>query len=169
MALDQNGTVSERHAEARADGDKITAGQLAAAMRKRGLTVTAAELKPLSREWHHAGWTPRGGMGRCYFFPASYATDDEAQQRLMAIIATDRAEAARTRYGFAIVWRVDRAGPYGRKRYVATIGVREFAPGKKMGKYEEITEQLYRRLLPHAGADLEPFEPADHAADRLAS
>ena len=86
MALSETGTTSERHAAARADASKITAGELAAAMRKRGLAVKAAELKEHASEWHHAGWRPTGGMGRCYFFPGHYASDIAAQARLMGLV-----------------------------------------------------------------------------------
>jgi hypothetical protein len=36
-----------------------------------------------------------------------------------------------------------------------------------MGKYAEISEELYGRLLPHNGADLEAYETAEEAAERL--
>jgi hypothetical protein len=161
MALSTSGTVSQRHEAARQDESKITAGQLAAAMRRRGYQVKAAELAEHAPEWHHAGWNPRGGMGKCYFFPASAATDEAEQARLMAEVEVRRAERARPRFGFKAGFV--KSG----RRWQPIIDVREFAAGKKMGKYEEITEDLYRRLLPHDGADLTPYESAQHAAERL--
>jgi hypothetical protein len=80
MGLADSGTVSERQAAAQADDRKITAGELAAKMRRAGLNVTAKELKPLALEWHHSGWIPGrkydgSRMGRTYFFPVDTDID----------------------------------------------------------------------------------------------
>ena len=94
MGLSTSGTVSERHAAARQDASKVTAGQLAARMRRAGMPVTAAELRRWAPEWHHSGWIPgpaRGGsrMGRTYFFPID--TDIE---KLYANVLAERARKA---------------------------------------------------------------------------
>jgi hypothetical protein len=105
-------------------------------------------------------------MGKCYFFPASDATDEAAQARLMTQVKARRAEQAGPRYGFRTGFRPQR-GAGGRKKWQPVVDVREIAGGEKMGKYAEIPKDLYRQLLPHNGADLLAFETAEAAAERL--
>lgn len=120
MGLAGCGTVSERHAEARHDANKLTAGELAEKMRKAGLDVSAAELKPLAPEWHHSGWIPGprrfGGskMGRTYFFPADvdinviYADVLAARDRQI----TEKAEADVTVHYESILRSTKKASLY---------------------------------------------------------
>lgn len=165
--LADNGTVSERHAAARNDESKLTAGELARLMRRAGMQVTARELQPLATEWHHAGWKPGGGMGRCYFFAAADATPD-GMSRLFARVVAARAAAAQPRYGWRVGFRADYSGPYGRKRYQPIAELREFAPGQRMpDKFEPISREEYGALLPHNGADLLPFESRAAFARRM--
>lgn len=158
MALAESGTVSERHAAARKSEKKLTAGEMAAAMRKAGYEVTAADLKPFAPEWHHAGFRPGGkGMGRCFFFPVEDATP-AGMERLADRVAKAKAAASLTRYGWVVAFRRER-GAYGRTRWQPIAEVREFAPGQKLPeKYTEITPEEYAALAPHNGAELEPHE-----------
>lgn len=81
MALHVSGTVSERHHEARFCSTKVTAGEMAAMLRKLKIKTTAKELVDLyyrltgiRAEWHHSGWFGSGRnrrMGRTYFFHES--------------------------------------------------------------------------------------------------
>lgn len=167
--LADNGTVSERHAAARADDSKLTAGELATAMRRAGMRVTARELQPFATEWHHAGWNPKGGMGRCYFFAAADATPD-GMARLFGRVESARAAAAQPRFGWRVSFRKDYSGPYGRKRHQPIAELREFAPGERVpDKYELISSEEYVALLPHNGADLLPFESRAAFARRMAA
>lgn len=166
--LADNGTVSERHAAARADESKLTAGQLATAMRRAGMKVTARELQPLATEWHHAGWKTGGGMGRCYFFSVDDATPD-GMARLFDRVESARAAAAQPRYGWRVAFRADYSGPYGRKRHQPVAELREFGPGERVpDKYELISPDEYAALLPHNGTDLLPFESRAAFARRMA-
>lgn len=158
MGLSEKGTTSERHEAARSDSSKITAGELAKAMRKAGMQVTATDLKPLATEWHHAGWTPRGGMGKCYFFRA----DDARPARMQALyeqVQEQREKAAQPRYGYCTRFEARYDGPYGRKRYQPILAVDEFAPGEKIGgKYTQITKEEYDLLESLDGLELEPYQ-----------
>lgn len=165
MALDQSGTVSERHAAARSDSSKMTAGQLATRMRRAGYQVTARELARHATEWHHAGWNPRGGMGKCYFFRDADA-EPSRMADLFARVERDRAETAAAeqarlednasvRYG----WRVGfvHAGRKGKWQPVAQV--REFAVGVDFGRdYTRISAEEYAALLPFQGRSLERHE-----------
>ena len=73
LAYEQTGKyVSERHADASAEG-KLTSGKIAGMLSKKfGEKITAKEVKPFAGEWHHSGFYQgnRGStMGRTYFFP----------------------------------------------------------------------------------------------------
>jgi hypothetical protein len=127
-------------------------------MRKAGYPVTAADLKPLAAEWHHAGFRPGGkGMGRCYFFSVEDATP-ASMARLADRVAAAKAAASVTRYGWAVAFRRDR-GAYGRTIWQPIAEVREIAPGHKVPeKYTEITAQEYAKLIHHNGVKLEPHE-----------
>lgn len=168
MGLAESGTVSERHAAARADDAKLTAGELAKKMKKAGYSVSAKELAEHATEWHHAGWLPGGkGMGKCYFFRA-YDAEPASMARLMERVIEARAEAAKPRYGWKVGFKEER-GAYGRKRFRPVAEVREFAPGEKVGdKYTLISAEDYATLKPFEGRDLEPYESLGKFMQRIA-
>jgi len=59
--------ISRRCEEAYEEG-LLTAGQVAQKLRKEfSFLVSARELRPFAKEWHHAGYF-RGNMGRVWFF-----------------------------------------------------------------------------------------------------
>ncbi len=72
------------------EAGKLTAGQVAKILRKRGLlkNVTARELQKYAPEWHHSGFfrkRSRWKMGKTYFFPP-----DVNLEELAEIIKADR-------------------------------------------------------------------------------
>lgn len=163
MGLAANLTVSERHEAARNDSTKITAGELARAMRRAGYQVKAADIKDFAPEWHHAGWNPGGGMGRCYFFSAE-DMEPARMQALYECVEAKRAEIARVRYG----WKVDFRRC--RRRYQPIACLRQFEVGENMPpNFSEIERDEFNSLVPFNGCDLEPYESrSDFLARMLA-
>jgi DNA-binding transcriptional regulator YdaS (Cro superfamily) len=68
LAFEQTGKyVSEQHESARRRG-LLTAGEVAAKIRKAtGRQVSAKDLRPYADEWHHSGFYA-GKMGKTWFF-----------------------------------------------------------------------------------------------------
>lgn len=158
MGLHESGTVSERHAEARTDSRKITAGQLASRMRKAGYKVTAKEIADYAQEWHHAGWNPKGGMGKTYFFHADYSDYD----RLMKLVEADRLERSKPRYAFRVKFQKDG------RRYIPVASFREVPAGNKVTEKDElISERQYEALRQFDGETLESYESLRHFAERM--
>lgn len=146
------GTTSERHEAAKGDTNKMTAGELAAEMRRAGYKVTAGEISEFAPEWHHAGWNPRGGMGRCYFFSATEASQERMKALYERVVAARKSRES-TRYGWKVCFR--KVG----RRWQPVAHVREFEAGEKVREsYTEITQEEFAALKPFEGRDLEPHE-----------
>lgn len=58
---------SNRHALAKMNDNKRTAGECAQSLRKKGYQVKHTDIKPYCEEWHHAGFIPKYGMKKTYF------------------------------------------------------------------------------------------------------
>ena len=157
--------VSERHAEATAEG-KVTAGQMAQKLsRVAGFKIAAKELKEFAAEWHHSGFY-RGGngqtMGRTYFFDP----DCDLQQLLAKVMANRDAEEQReaepivTRYFFGAGFVKRYGGRFGKKRWqpVAQFEAKPCRQSDYFAKLTEITKADYDLLHHTAGSDLESYE-----------
>jgi len=163
MALGTSGTVSERHEAARQDESKITAGQLARAMRARGHDVKAAELAEFAPEWHHSGFRGDGkGMGKTYFFPASWRSDEREMRLLAEHVAARRAERAEPRFAFNVRFR--KSG----RRWQPVAEIIEVPAGKRLPDKATVIERAqFERLQPFDGRDLEAYEAADAFERRM--
>ena len=68
---------SNRHALAKQNFEKRTAGEVAESLRKKGIKIIASDIKPHCEEWHHAGFYKGNNgrtMSRTYF---TKKTDEE--------------------------------------------------------------------------------------------
>ncbi|HIJ66820.1 MAG TPA: hypothetical protein HPP51_00855 [Planctomycetes bacterium] len=146
--------VSDRHVVAKNAG-MLTAGQVAARLRKMGLAIKAKELKDFADEWHHSGfYKAKNGstMGRTYFF---YADTDIA--KLKEQIEAKRAAGNRTAYVFKVKFE-RQTGYRGRKRWqplahfeAIEIPADDFCPN-------EISPEDYKKFSRCEGNCLEPYE-----------
>lgn len=166
--------TSVRHEKARLNADKMTAGEAAKALRKRGVKATGKQLVALYRllhhgrdpEWHHAGFIPGdkgGGMGRTYFFrTADLDKLAENAERLPALVearqkAKDAAAAEKAARDAQAVtgigWRwVEGRGAYGRKIWTKALVVYQGPEGGKPAKgWIPCDQDTYDRAKPHEG------------------
>lgn len=160
MGLSSSKTTSERHEEAKRRSDLITAGALAKAMRRFGMSVKASELNSFASEWHHAGWISSSRMGKCYFFDISYL-DPEKMKTLYERVLKNREEESKIRYAYRIGFIKKYDGPYGRKRWQPILEVKEFKEGEKINKnkkYMEIDKETYDLLKTKNGMELKPYQ-----------
>jgi len=164
--------VSERHAEATSNG-LLTAGQIAKKMRKIGMKVKAAELKPYANEWHHSGFYKGSNgstMGRTYFFRPN--TD---LRRLYEQVLADRQETARIeaepdveRFFFVTRFRKR----YGRRRGwqpVARFEAKMCKPTETFDNSTEISKKDYDLLKQFDGKDLYAYENVSEFKKRMLS
>ncbi len=167
LAIEQIGKyVSERHAEASANG-LLTAGEVAKKLRKMsGEKITAAELKPFADEWHHGGFYKGGSgstMGRTYFFyPDTNLTE------LAHKVLAERAEPIVTRYFFSAGFE-RQIGRDGRKRWqpVAKFEALDCKTDDYYPKKIAITQQDFESLKEFEGRELEPYESFSHFKERV--
>jgi len=168
LAYEETGKyVSERHAQAKAKG-KLTAGQVAKILRKRGLQIKAKELKRYANEWHHSGFYKDSSglkMGRTYFFPADIDFDI-----LIERIENDRIigeqideEKNRTAYIFKVGFRKG----YGRRKWIPIAKfITKVVPENGMIP-DEISLEDYEALKRFEGEELEPYETFAHFRERM--
>lgn len=104
------------------EAGRLTAGQAARALTKRfGRKITAREIEPLAREFHHAGRFGRRQAKRVFFFSPA---------EIEAITLEQIERAAAPVWGWVLGFRAD-YGTYGRKRYVPIVAeVGQFAADK---------------------------------------
>lgn len=185
--------TSVRHALAKADPDKLTGGELARILRKRGHIITARDLvdahcRIMGRypEWHHSGFKPKsagGGMGRAYFYAADVVdrmADGLAkwQAEQAADRAAAQAEAERKRttmvQGFAFEWTEEGVGRYRRKvkRLLAYTGPEAYAPRTftacDAAHFEAVKHHEGRIYRGWDEPSMGDFDPAALAAHRKA-
>lgn len=153
-----------RHALAKLDSDKLTAGQAAARLKKRGFAVTAVELVDWFRansggrdpEWHHAGQLPKsygGGMKKTYFFAKSLIA--EFTQADFDSIVSLRDLKPVMRVAFYKSGR--RFVPY------ATFVLTE-----RIGKNDSLlTPEQFEALKPFNNEDLNAYETVEEFAARM--
>jgi hypothetical protein len=165
MLANNGKVVSERHAEAAANG-LLTAGQMAKKIKRvLGVKVLAKELKPYADEWHHSGFYKGGNgstMGRTYFFKP-----DVNLERLYESVCNDRAELEkpqRTVYQFGVKFRKG----YGRRKWIplAHFEVLEI-PADQAGISDEVSPEDYELLKKFEGEELEPYESFYHFKERM--
>ena len=174
LAYEETGKyVSERHAEASAEG-KLTSGKIAGMLSKKfGKKITAKEVKPFASEWHHSGFYQgnRGStMGRTYFFAPN--TDLEKLYKEVCEARANAAEIAAEpeveRYFFSAGFeKLHRQNRYQKAWRVFAIFEMIKCNSSNNAKKTEISREDYEVLKQFAGRDLEAYEFFEHFKARM--
>lgn len=168
MALSFNETgkyTSERHELAKQSG-KLTAGEAAKILKKKGLTISAKEtveafklLTGSEPEWHHAGFYKGANgstMGRTFFFTYDqvemifnrYSETSEIRQKKETELQVKKETIIK---GFYFVWDCDYNGKYGKKRNFKRLKVYEGNELDKPLNFTSLNDEEFEAAKAMAG------------------
>lgn len=148
--------VSERHAIA--SQSKLTAGEAAKVLKKKGIVISAKELfnafkllKGYEPEWHHSGFykgTKGSTMGRTFFFKDLEIEEiaerfNEIELKKNEIKAIEEKKKETIVCGFYYDWDYDYSGRYGKKTSFKVLHVYN---GNELGIPKNFTKCTFEQF-----------------------
>lgn len=131
LSFETTGRYTSERFEAAAMSGKLTSGEAAQKLRKKGIKITAKELVEAytllygrEPEWHHAGFYKGGNgstMGRTFFFTDEQVEEIKSRFSEIEILKSKKEVEIMIKKetiveGFYFVWDYDYSGKYGKKR-----------------------------------------------------
>ncbi|MEI6752361.1 MAG: hypothetical protein WCK78_04265 [Paludibacter sp.] len=150
--------VSERHHYA--SQSKMTAGDVAKMLRKKGFTISAKEVKEAyillngrEPEWHHAGFykgAKGSTMGRTLFFTETEAEHIAENFDKISVLKAEQEANIQVKKetivkGVFYSWDFDYNGKYGKKRNYKVLGTFEGSELGKPNNFITLTDEQFAK------------------------